>query len=167
RFSTVRYGNVVGSRGSVVPLFKQQAETGKITLTDDRMTRFWITLEQGVRFVLSCVETMHGGEVFIPKLPSMKISDLAKLIAPSATIETVGIRPGEKLHEAMISEDEARQAVEFPDRFIIKPAHAWWNSKHWDTGIALPDGFEYTSDTNDWWLDENEMQAMITSYSDD
>jgi UDP-N-acetylglucosamine 4,6-dehydratase/5-epimerase len=165
RFSTVRYGNVVGSRGSVVPLFKQQAETGKLTLTDDRMTRFWITLEQGVRFVISCIEQMHGGEVFIPKLPSMRITDLAKLIAPDAEIDHIGIRPGEKLHEAMISMDEARQAVELDDRYVITPAHAWWNQDNWNEGKPLPDGFEYTSDKNDSWLTEDEMLAMIDSYA--
>jgi len=165
RFSTVRYGNVVGSRGSVVPLFKQQAETGKLTLTDERMTRFWITLEQGVRFVISCIEQMHGGEVFIPKLPSMRITNLAKLIAPDAEIENIGVRPGEKLHEAMISIDEARQTVEMEDRYVITPAHGWWNRDNWRDGKPLPDGFEYTSDKNDWWLTEEEMLTMIVSYS--
>jgi UDP-N-acetylglucosamine 4,6-dehydratase/5-epimerase len=164
RFSTVRYGNVVGSRGSVVPLFKKQAETGKITVTDERMTRFWITLEQGVRFVLSCIEAMHGGEVFIPKLPSMNIMDLARLIAPDAEIDFIGIRPGEKLHESMISIDEARQAIELEDRYVIQPAHAWWRPEYWDTGKAVPDGFEYASDKNDHWLSTDEMLEMIDSY---
>ncbi len=165
RFSCVRYGNVVGSRGSVVPLFKEQAQTGKLTLTDPRMTRFWITLEQGVRFVISCIEGMHGGEVFIPKLPSMRVSDLARLIAPDAEVEHIGIRPGEKLHEAMFSADEARQAVELPDRYVITPAHSWWNQTLWSDGKPLPDGFEYVSDTNTHWLTEDEMRAMIDSYS--
>lgn len=165
RFSAVRYGNVVGSRGSVVPLFRQQAETGKLTLTDERMTRFWITLEQGVRFVISCIEQMHGGEVFIPKLPSMRVTDLARLIAPDAEIEHIGIRPGEKLHEAMISIDEARQAVELEDRYVIRPAHPWWNKALWNEGKPVPDGFEYTSDTNDRWLTEAEMLTMIDSYA--
>lgn len=168
RFSCVRYGNVVGSRGSVVPLFKQQALNGNtLTVTDKRMTRFWITLEQGVRFVISCIEGMHGGEVFIPKLPSMKITDLARLIAPSAEIEHVGIRPGEKLHEAMISEDESRQTVELSDRYVIQPAHAWWKREYWAEGKTLPDGFEYTSDKNDHWLTEDEMREMIESYEPD
>jgi UDP-N-acetylglucosamine 4,6-dehydratase len=165
RFSCVRYGNVVGSRGSVVPLFKEQAQMGKLTLTDPRMTRFWITLEQGVRFVISCIEQMHGGEVFIPKLPSMRVSDLARLIAPDAEIEQIGIRPGEKLHEAMFSADEARQAVELPDRYVITPAHSWWNQALWSEGKPLPDGFEYVSDTNTHWLTEDEMHAMINTYS--
>lgn len=165
RFSTVRYGNVVGSRGSVVPLFKKQAQSGKLTVTDERMTRFWITLEQGVRFVISCIEKMHGGEVFIPKLPSMRVTDLANLIAPDAEIDYIGIRPGEKLHEAMISMDEARQTVELTDRYVITPAHGWWNKSHWDDGKPLPDGFEYTSDKNDQWLTESQMMEMIGSYS--
>lgn len=163
RFSTVRYGNVVGSRGSVVPLFKQQAASGTLTVTDERMTRFWITLEQGVRFVISCIERMHGGEVFVPKLPSMNIMDLARLIAPDAAINVIGIRPGEKIHEDMISEDEARQTVELDDRYIIQPAHPWWR-KDWEQGNVVPDGFKYSSDRNERWLNEDEMRAMIASY---
>src|SRR3990172_8705612 len=112
RFSCVRYGNVVGSRGSVVPVFLKQREFGTITITDDRMTRFWLSLKQGVRFVISCIEQMEGGEVFVPKIPSMKVIDLAKAVAPRAQINIIGIRPGEKLHEVLISEDEARHTVE-------------------------------------------------------
>jgi UDP-N-acetylglucosamine 4,6-dehydratase len=164
RFSAVRYGNVVGSRGSVVPVFKRQAETGRLTVTDERMTRFWITLEQGVRFVISSIESMYGGEIFIPKLPSMNIMELARLIAPDAEFEFIGIRPGEKLHESMISEHEARQAVELDDRYIILPSHPWWQEQHWGEADTLPDGFEYSSDTNDQWLTEDEMQVMIDSY---
>ena len=117
RFSCVRYGNVVGSRGSVVPIFLQQRSSGKLTITDERMTRFWLTLDQGVRFVIRCIEKMHGGEVFVPKIPSMKIIDLAKAIAPGCKLEVVGIRPGEKLHEVLISEDESRSAVEMEDMY--------------------------------------------------
>ncbi len=164
-FSCVRYGNVVGSRGSVIPVFKQQRPTGKLTITDQRMTRFWITLEQGVQFVISCIETMHGGEVFVPKLPSMNITDLARLVAPECEIEFIGIRPGEKLHESMISVDEARQAVELEDRYILMPAHPWWQQHLWEHGTSLPDGFAYTSDTNDHWLTEAEMQEMIDNGS--
>ena len=164
KFSAVRYGNVVGSRGSVVPLFKKQAESGKLTVTDERMTRFWITLEQGVRFVLSCIESMVGGEVFVPKLPSMKLMNLARLIAPDASVEIIGIRPGEKLHEAMISVDESRQAVELEDRYIIVPAHPWWDNSSWSEGSVLEEGFEYASDKNDRWLTEVEMREMIGNY---
>ncbi len=123
RFSCVRYGNVVGSRGSVIPLFLEQRNNGKVTITDQRMTRFWLTLEQGVRFVVRCVKEMHGGEVFVPKIPSMNIMDLAKAVAPGCSVETIGIRPGEKLHEVLISEDEVRQTLELDDMYVIKPAH--------------------------------------------
>lgn len=161
RFSCVRYGNVIGSRGSVVPLFKKLRPTGKITVTDERMTRFWITLEQGVRFVLSCIELMYGGEVFIPKIPSMNIMDLAQVLAPECEISIIGIRSGEKLHEAMISEDESRQAVELEDRFVIQPAHSWWSTENWPEGKSLPDGFTYSSDNNTAWLTHEELQEMI------
>jgi UDP-N-acetylglucosamine 4,6-dehydratase len=162
RFSAVRYGNVVGSRGSVVPLFQEQRKTGKVTITDERMTRFWITLEQGVRFVISCVEMMHGGEVFIPKLPSMTMGDFAQAIAPGCEVEVIGIRPGEKLHESMISEDEARQTIELEDRFAILPAHPWWNHKH-PEGKPVPDGFSYSSATNTRWLTEHQLLEMINA----
>lgn len=161
RFSCVRYGNVVGSRGSVVPLFKKLRETGKITITDQRMTRFWITLKQGVRFVISSIESMHGGEVFIPKLPSMNIMDLARAIAPECEIEFIGIRSGEKLHESMISVDEARQAIELDDRFVLLPAHWWWSKDNLAQGQTVADGFAYSSDTNDWWLTIEELKRMI------
>lgn len=161
RFSCVRYGNVVGSRGSVIPVFKQQRQTGKITITDPRMTRFWITLEQGVRFVISCIEMMYGGEVFIPKLPSMNLMDLAQVIAPDCEIEYIGIRPGEKLHEAMITLDEARQGVELEDRYILMPTHAWWNADNWNHAPKLPNDFSYVSDQNTRWLDRDELQRMI------
>ncbi|GIK55384.1 MAG: UDP-N-acetylglucosamine 4,6-dehydratase (inverting) [Chloroflexi bacterium] len=161
RFACVRYGNVVGSRGSVIPLFRQQRPSGKITITDERMTRFWITLEQGVRFVISSIEMMHGGEVFIPKIPSMNIMDLARLMAPECEIEMIGIRPGEKLHESMISVDEARQSVELADRFVIQPAHPWWAQENWEEGKLLPEGFSYSSDTNSEWLAPAMLQRMI------
>jgi len=161
RFACVRYGNVVGSRGSVVPLFEEQRKTGTVTLTDERMTRFWITLEQGVRFVISCIERMSGGEVFIPKLPSMRIVDLARVLAPECKVDVIGIRPGEKLHEAMVSEDESRQTVEMDDRYVILPSHPWWSGGSWDEGKRLPDGFSYVSDTNDRWLSAEEVARMI------
>jgi UDP-N-acetylglucosamine 4,6-dehydratase len=161
-FSCVRYGNVVGSRGSVVPLFQEQRKKGKVTITDERMTRFWITLEQGVRFVISCIERMHGGEVFIPKLPSMNMMDFARAVAPDCEIEVIGIRPGEKLHESMITEDEARQAVELHDRYVIQPAHSWWNNGC-HAGRPLPDGFSYSSNTNTHWLSETDLMEMISA----
>jgi UDP-N-acetylglucosamine 4,6-dehydratase/5-epimerase len=166
RFSCVRYGNVVGSRGSVVPVFREQRKSGRITITDPRMTRFWITLEQGVRFVISCIEQMHGGEVYIPKLPSMNMLDLAKVIAPDCEIDNIGIRPGEKLHESMISVDEARQAVELDDRYVILPAHPWWTSDNMKDGRPLPDGFAYSSDTNTRWLSDDEMNQMLDTLGD-
>ena len=149
RFSCVRYGNVVGSRGSVVPVFLKQRATGTVTITDDRMTRFWISLEQGVRFVIRCVEQMEGGEVFVPKIPSMKVIDLARAVAPDAQINIVGIRPGEKLHEVLISEDEARTTLELDDMYVVQPELAFWAQQgglhKWErVGRKLPAGFRYS-----------------------
>jgi UDP-N-acetylglucosamine 4,6-dehydratase len=145
----------------VIPVFREQIRTGRITITDPRMTRFWITLEQGVRFVISCIEQMYGGEIFIPKLPSMNIMDLAKVMAPDAQIDYMGIRPGEKLHESMISADESRQAVDLGDRYAILPAHPWWSKENWAKGTTLPDDFSYSSDTNTHWLKPEELREMI------
>jgi UDP-N-acetylglucosamine 4,6-dehydratase len=161
RFACVRYGNVVGSRGSVIPLFKEQRKTGVTTITDERMTRFWITLEQGVRFVIRCVEQMQGGEVFVPKIPSTRIIDLAEAIAPQCEIKITGIRPGEKLHEALVNEDEARHAIEMGDMYVITPLFPWWSEGHWNMGRPLPDGFRYTSDTNPQWLTVEDLRAMV------
>jgi len=161
RFSVVRYGNVVGSRGSVIPLFLEQRRTGKITITDERMTRFWITLEQGVRFVISCIERMKGGEIFVPKIPSMRIVDLADVIAPGVEREIIGIRPGEKIHECLITEEEARHAREFDTYFVIEPEFPFWSKDNLDGGKPLPEGFKYTSDTNTWWLTKEELKQMI------
>jgi UDP-N-acetylglucosamine 4,6-dehydratase/5-epimerase len=160
RFSVVRYGNVVGSRGSVVPFFQARAHTGVLPITDERMTRFWITLQQGVDFVLTSLATMRGGELFVPKIPSMRVTDLARAIAPDARIEIVGIRPGEKLHEEMISLDDARRTVDVGDRFVIQPEFGWWGNEHLD-GAPLPEGFAYTSDRNDTWLDVDALRAML------
>ncbi len=160
-FSCTRYGNVVGSRGSVIPVFKKQRECGKITVTDERMTRFWITLEQGVRFVIRCVEQMQGGEVFIPKIPSMRIMDLAEAVAPECKVEFMGIRPGEKLHEVLISSDESRHTVELDDMFVILPVFPWWQSQGWGLGSPLPDGFDYTSNDNTQWLTIESLRRMI------
>lgn len=162
RFSCVRYGNVVGSRGSVVPVFLRQRESGVLTITDERMTRFWISLDQGVRFVIHCLEQMMGGEVFVPKIPSMRVLDLARAIAPEARLEIIGIRPGEKLHEVLISEDEARSTVELENMYVVQPVEAFWFGRKWEgRGKPLPDGFRYASNTNDAWLTVEELRQMI------
>ncbi len=160
RLSSVRYGNVVGSRGSVIPLFREQSKSGRITVTDRRMTRFWITLEQGVQFVVSSLKMMAGGEVFVPKIPSMRITDLAAAMAPDCVIEDIGIRPGEKVHEVLISEDEARHSLELDDRFVITPAHLWWKDQPEQKGRPLAEGFRYTSDNNTEWLTMDELLTM-------
>ncbi len=167
RYSCVRYGNVVGSRGSVVPVFLKQRENGTITLTDDRMTRFWLSLEQGVRFVVRCIGQMEGGEVFVPKIPSMKVIDLARAIAPRARIELIGIRPGEKLHEVLISEDEARHTVELGNMFVVQPAEAFWFGYSWQArGRLLSDGFRYSSDNNTEWLDLEGIRTYIAPFEE-
>jgi FlaA1/EpsC-like NDP-sugar epimerase len=152
---------VVGSRGSVIPLFRQQREQGRITVTDPRMTRFWITLEQGVRFVIRCLEEMRGGEVFIPKIPSMNLMDLAQAMAPDCEVQTIGMRPGEKLHEVLISEDEARNTLELPDKFVVmQPYHPRWVEEGWRGGTRLPDGYRYGSDNNTQWLKVPALQEL-------
>ena len=161
RFSCVRYGNVVGSRGSVVPIFMEQRKRGKVTITDPRMTRFWITLNQGVRFVARCLEQMHGGEIFVPKIPSMKLLDMAVAVAPDCQIESIGIRPGEKLHEVLLSEDEARNAVETDDMFVIQPAHSWWRKENWQNARHLSDSFRYSSDSNSQWLSAEDLYELV------
>jgi UDP-N-acetylglucosamine 4,6-dehydratase len=161
RFSCVRYGNVVGSRGSVIPIFLEQKKQGKITITDEHMTRFWLTLEQGIRFVIDCIDRMHGGEIFIPKIPSMKITALAEAIAPNCKREIVGIRPGEKLHEVLLSEEEAKHAQEFSNYFIIEPEHSFWNKGNIKGGKCLPDNFKYTSENNSKWLTATELKKMV------
>lgn len=161
RFSCIRYGNVVGSRGSVIPLFKEQRKSGAITITDDRMTRFWITLEQGVRFVMDCIARMKGGETFVPKIPSMKVIDLANVIAPDATKKVIGIRSGEKLHEILLTEDEARHTREFDNYFVIEPEHPFWDKNNFNDEKSLPEGFRYTSDNNDKWLTEDEIVKIV------
>lgn len=161
QLSCVRYGNVAGSRGSVIPLFRKQNSFGTVTVTDERMTRFWITLEQGVEFVIKCVEKMKGGEIFVPKIPSMKIMDLKKVIAPSCKVSYIGIRPGEKINEILITEEEARHTVEYDNFFIIKPEHPWWSSNNWKDGKSLLDGFSYTSNNNKDWLKEEELKKIV------
>lgn len=160
RFSVVRYGNVVGSRGSVVPFFKKVKETGILPITDERMTRFWITLEHGVQFVIENLERMQGGEIFVPKIPSMKVIDLAKAIAPECKIEVIGIRPGEKLHEAMITEDDARHTLEYDSFYTILPELSWWSTKEF-AGKKLAEDFSYISNTNTQWLTVDELRELV------
>ena len=163
-FSVVRYGNVAGSRGSVIPFFLKCRENGVLPITDPRMTRFWITLEQGVNFVLSRLETMVGGELFVPKIPSMNIMELAKIIAPECSTEIVGIRPGEKLHEVMIPKDDARRTLEFDNYYVIQPDFSFWGRRFRNNGgRSLPDEFEYSSGTNPWKLTSAEMMEIIKS----
>lgn len=165
RFAVVRYGNVIGSRGSVVPLFQELVAKGakKLPITDPRMTRFWITLEQGVSFVLSNLALMAGGEIFVPKIPSMRIDDLARQIAPGLPHEAVGIRPGEKLHEVMITEDDSRATLELDDRFVICPPSLGWDAGHLRARGAkpVPEGFRYSSDANGEWLDGKALDALV------
>lgn len=165
RFSCVRYGNVVGSRGSVIPLFREQLATGKVTVTDKRMTRFWITLQQGVELVLEGLQRMHGGEVFVPKIPSMNIMDLVEAIAPGCEADIIGIRPGEKLHEVLISEDEARSTLELDDMFVVRPLHPWWDEMLWQSAKPVQEGFRYASDNNTDWLKVSDLHKLIAGVS--
>ena len=161
RFAVVRYGNVEGSRGSVVPLFRRLAASGVIPITDLRMTRFWITLDQGVQFVIDMLDAMRGGELFVPKIPSIRIVDLATAIAPDARHEVIGIRPGEKLHEEMISIDDARRTVDAGPHYVVVPDADWWEADAWADMPRVADGFEYTSDANDEWLDVDRLSEMV------
>ena len=163
RFSVVRYGNVVGSRGSVIPLFVQMRAQGRVTITDARMTRFWITLDQGVRFVLMALEKMHGGEILVPKIPSMNIMDLADAVAPGCERELIGVRAGEKLHEVMVPRDEAPNTIEHEDYFVIQPSHPFWDRAYYMTangGRPCPPDFCYSSDANDRWLTVDEIRTL-------
>ena len=164
-FAVVRYGNVIGSRGSVVPVFRDMVAKGakEIPITDARMTRFWITLDQGVAFVLSSMEIMRGGEIFVPKIPSMKVTDLAACLAPGVPHKIVGIRPGEKLHEVMITEDDSRTTVELDDRYVIEPNFAFWERRSFaaDGAKSVPEGFRFASDINTQWLDAASLTKML------
>lgn len=161
-FSVVRYGNVLGSRGSVVPFFLKEKEKGVLPITDPRMTRFWITLEQGVNFVLKCLEKMVGGELFVPKIPSMNMMELAKAICPKCETKIIGIRPGEKLHEVMIPKDEARNTLEYRNHYIVQPDFRFFDRRfNSNGGKPVPEDFEYTSGTNPWRLSIDEMSEMI------
>ena len=161
RFSCVRYGNVVGSRGSVIPLFLQQRDNGTVTLTDERMTRFWITLKHGVNFVINCIDRMVGGEVFVPKIPSMRLIDIAKTIAPTAQLEVIGIRPGEKVHEELITCEEAPRTKEFDNYYVIEPEHPFWKSGNHQDGKRVAPDFQYGSDMNKYWLKPDELKACL------
>ncbi len=166
-FSVVRYGNVVGSRGSVIPFFVRKRSEGVLPITDGKMTRFSITLQQGVDFVLRRLDGMKGGEIFVPKLPSCRILDVAKAVAPEARIETVGIRPGEKLHEMMVPADEAWHTVEFDDHYIIQPTHPWWTGEEelmQRGGRPCEPGFSYCSSTNTEWLSVDDLRKLVAEY---
>lgn len=168
-FAVVRYGNVVGSRGSVVPFFIEKSKSGVIPITDERMTRFWITIKEGVNFVLSSLSIMQGGELYVPKIPSTNIMDLAKAIAPNCKYEFIGIRPGEKLHELMITADDSRRTLEFNKYFIIQPEHSFWtiNKDVYKEGKQCKDGFEYNSKTNEWQLSVDEIRKLINENRDE
>ena len=161
RFSCVRYGNVIGSRGSVIPLFMQQKKNGRITITDERMTRFWLTLDQAVELVINAFCLMQGGEIFVPKIPSMKVTDLAKAVAPECEIEIIGIRPGEKIHEVLITEEDGRNTVAYNGIYVIMPNLSWWERQNYKTGQRLPEGFVYTSNTNDEWLNVEDLKRIV------
>ncbi len=161
RISCVRYGNVVGSRGSVVPLFLKQRHEGVFTITDERMTRFWITIEQGVNFVIRNIETMKGGEIFVPKIPSMRIIDLAKAIDPHCEMKVVGIRPGEKIHEVLLTEEEARRSRAFDKFFVIESDRRFRLGQGWGEGAVLPEEFRYTSNENDQWLTPEQLKEIL------
>ncbi|MDA1010064.1 MAG: UDP-N-acetylglucosamine 4,6-dehydratase (inverting), partial [Chloroflexi bacterium] len=165
RFSVVRYGNVVGSRGSVIPYFLAQRSSGKLTITDARMTRFLITLDEGVQFVMMALNDMLGGEIYVPKIPSVNVTDLARIVGPDCVQEHIGIRPGEKLHEAMIGEDDARMTLEFEQHYVIQPSHSYWNQRDYlsgkPAGRPCPEGFSYVSDTNPWFLDDEKIRSMV------
>jgi len=167
-FTVVRYGNVVGSRGSVVPFFKERAQTGVLPITDPRMTRFWITLDQGVHFVLHVLELSKGGEIFVPKIPSMKITDLAQAIAPDCKREIVGIRPGEKIHESMIGEDEGQNTIEYKDCYVLlSQLYPGKASFHIDNGKSCPEGFSYTSGENPQTISVETLREIIEQIEDD
>jgi UDP-N-acetylglucosamine 4,6-dehydratase len=161
RFSCVRYGNVIGSRGSVIPLFREQKKLGKITITDQRMTRFWITLDQAMDLVISALCHMQGGEIFVPRIPSMRVRDLATAIAPECEIDYIGIRPGEKLHEVLITEEDGRNTVAYNGMYVVMPSHSWWERQNYTSGMEVREGFVYTSNTNDEWLTVEDLRQIL------
>jgi UDP-N-acetylglucosamine 4,6-dehydratase len=158
----VRYGNVMGSRGSVVPFFRKLAADGKsLPITDKRMTRFWITLDQAVKFVVDSFDVMQGGELYVPRIPSMRIMDLVEAVAPGAPTHEMGMRPGEKLHEEMIAADDSRRTLRFKDRYVVQPVVASWGYTTPEGGEEVADGFNYRSDNNDLWLSVDEMRDLL------
>jgi UDP-N-acetylglucosamine 4,6-dehydratase len=161
RFANVRYGNVVGSRGSVIPLFLRQAVEGRLTITDPSMTRFWITLDQAVDFVIASIQRMEGGETFVPRIPSMRVVDLAEALAPNARQEIIGIRPGEKIHEVLLTEDESRVAAGFEDHYTIYPQFPFWRDDDYQRGDPLPPEYRYSSDRNDEWLEADDLRDLV------
>lgn len=163
KFSVARYGNVIGSRGSVIPYFQKMKVSGELPITDNRMTRFWLTLEQGVKLVIFALENLHGGEIFIPKIPSMRILDLAKSVAPECKIREVGIRPGEKIDEVLISKEESRRTVDIGKYFVVQPEFTFWKFEGWQNGKTLPQDFEYSSGANSDWLTVEQLQDMVHS----
>ena len=167
RFSVVRYGNVIGSRGSVIPFFKSQSKTGRLPVTNTRMTRFWIHIEEGVSFVDRCIDMMQGGEIFVPKIPSMKIVDLATAVCPDCKHDIIGIRPGEKLHELLITRDDARHTVEFKNYYVIRPPIHLWNEAEMSCyqgaeGKPVVEDFEYSSNNNSQWIGVDQLKRVIT-----
>jgi UDP-N-acetylglucosamine 4,6-dehydratase len=164
RFGVVRYGNVVGSRGSVIPLYLKLRAGGVLPLTDARMTRFWITLDEGVNLVLQALAGMHGGEIFVPKIASMKIADLAKVIGPQCKIKSIGIRPGEKIHECLLTEEEAMHARDVGHLFVIEPNFAWWDATRLKDRPTLPEGFRYASDNNTEWLTPADLRRIVDEF---
>jgi UDP-N-acetylglucosamine 4,6-dehydratase len=168
KFGIVRYGNVIASRGSVIPLFLEMKKTGVLRLTDERMTRFWLTLEKGVDFVLSCTDQVQGGEIFVPKIASMSLMELAKTIGPECKFEFCGMRPGEKLHETLVPRDESPWCLEFPDRYVIQPSQLWWDPQELIKrgGAPVAEGFRYRSDVNDNWLSGDELCKLIAKSQD-
>lgn len=168
KFAVVRYGNVLGSRGSVIPFFKERKETGVLPITDDKMTRFWITLDQAAHFVLYCMEHMNGKELFVPKIPSMKITDLATAIAPECKQQVIGIRPGEKIHEVMIGEDDSKDAIEYEKFFVVTPISDYKNKK-FGKGLRkeITERFSYTSGNNTQWMSVEELKKLVENIADD
>ena len=164
KFACVRYGNVVGSRGSVVPVFLEQRKTGRVTVTDKRMTRFWITLEQGVKLVTDGIEQRHGGEIFVPKITSMNIMDLVRIVAPDCKVDEVGIRPGEKLHEALLSDEEATHTLDAGDKYVVMPVQASWTNNAWTKAKPVDVEFRYVSNLEGNWMTDEELRSMVRSY---
>ena len=164
-FSVVRYGNVLGSRGSVIPFFKEQALTGKIPITDFRMTRFWLTLSQGVNLVMQAIDSMHGGEIYVPKIPSFKVTDVARIIAPNVPTYEIGIRPVEKLHEVMITEDDSYFTREFDDFYTILAPELLQSDAYFRKGRSVSEGFTYRSDTNPLWFSDETFISLLKQIS--